>query len=92
MLTKYAAVSEIIVFLFYLDHKEKYGRQKILELPDSNSMNCNISRRGGTKAFKYLYVVPHVQFYISYKFHMWKQLLSQDEVVWVSDNCEFDAI
>ena len=51
-------------------------------------LKSNISNGGRTKVLKYLYVVLQDMFYISYKFHMWKQLLSQDEVVWVSDNRE----
>ena len=52
-------------------------------------LKSNISNGGHTKALKYLYVVLQDMFYISYKFHMWDQFLSQDEVNLVPDNCEY---
>ena len=52
-------------------------------------LKSNISNGGRTKVLKYLYVVLQDMFYISYKFHMWDQLLSQDEVNLVPDNCVY---
>ena len=60
----------------------------MLMISNNLQIHCSkggITIGGHTTALKYLYVVAHVLFY---NVHMWKQLLSQDEVKLIPDNCD----